>query len=252
MKRQAMKISAAIITRDAAADIERCLASLSFADEIIVLDTGSSDETVEICRRLGTTVHQRDDWLGFGRMKAAAVALTSNRWVLSIDADEEVTPELRTAITALPAEPPCAAYAVNRLSRFLGKWIRHCGWHPEYVVRLFDRERAEFDARPVHESVTVTGTVGRLDGLLLHYAYETMEQYVGKLNRYTSAAAGEAVAAGRRSSPARAVARSQVTFLRMWLLKGGFRDGWHGLVLCLCSAFYVLVKYLKIWRGDRS
>jgi glycosyltransferase involved in cell wall biosynthesis len=218
-------------------------------DEIVVLDQGSQDQTVEICRSFGAQVHQ-GEWLGFGLTKAAAVGRTTHRWVLSIDADEEVTPELRRAILALPPEPPCAAYAVNRLSRFLGRWIRHCGWHPEYVVRLFDKQRARFNDRPIHEAVQVDGSVGRLDGLLLHHTYRTMEQYIAKLNRYTSLAAAEACTAGRSSSLAGAVLRAQATFWRMWLLKRGFLDGWHGLVLCLCSAYSVLAKYVKIWRRE--
>jgi glycosyltransferase involved in cell wall biosynthesis len=246
-----VRISAALITRDAAADLDRCLASLDFVDEIVVLDQGSRDGTGEICARHGARLYRQEEWLGFGRMKDEAVRRTRNRWVLSIDADEEVSPELRAAILALPGSPPAAAYAVNRLSRFLGRWIRHCGWHPEWVVRLFDKERARFDDRPVHESVQVDGPCGRLDGLLRHYTYESMEQYVAKLNRYTSLAAAEAVAAGRSASLATAVIRSQAAFWRMWLLRAGFRDGGHGLALCLCSSFYVLTKYLKIWRAGR-
>jgi glycosyltransferase involved in cell wall biosynthesis len=246
-----VKISAAIITRNAGADIARCLASLDFVDEIVVLDQASEDDTVEICHRLGARVEQ-GEWLGFGRMKARAVGLTRHRWVLSIDADEEVTPGLREALVALPDDPPCAGYAVNRLSRFLGRWIRHCGWHPEYVVRLFDKERGRFDERPVHESIRVDGPTGRLDGLLLHHTYHTMEQYLAKLNRYTSLAAEEAFQAGRRSSPAAAFLRSTVAFWRMWLMKAGFLDGWHGWLLCHCSAFSVLCKYVKIWRMGRT
>ncbi len=243
-----MKPAVAIITLDAEADIERCLRSLDFARGIVVVDHGSRDRTVEICRAHGATVHERE-WRGFGPAKAEAARLAGGRWVLSIDADEEVTPELRAAILALPDEPPAAAYAVNRLSRFLGRWIRHCGWHPEWVVRLFDRERAGFDGRPVHESVRVAGPVRRLDGVLRHHTYATMEQYIAKLNRYTSLAAAEAVAAGGRAGPLTAVVRGQAAFLRMYLLRAGFLDGGAGLALCACSSFYVTAKYLKIWRG---
>ncbi|MFH1842047.1 MAG: glycosyltransferase family 2 protein [bacterium] len=246
-----MKISAAIITKDAAADIGRCLESLACVDEIVVLDTGSRDDTVAICRRHGATVHAAEEWLGFGKMKAAVVALTSHRWVLSIDADEELTPELNAAINNLPDEPDAAAFACNRLSRFLGKWIRHCGWYPDLVVRLFHKERARFNERLVHEAVEPEGPVQRLDGLLLHYTYENLEQYLDKLNRYTSAAAAAAVSEGRSASVFGAFARGKATFLRMWLLQAGFLDGWHGFALCLCSAYYVFAKYLKIWRMGR-
>lgn len=245
-----MKVSVAIITRDVAVDLDRCLASLDFADEIVVLDQGSTDDTAVVCARRGAVLHQ-GPWRGFGPTKQAVTALCRNDWVLSVDSDEEVTPELAAAIVALPDQPDTAAFAMNRLSRFLGRWIRHCGWHPEYVVRLFDRRRAGFDDKPVHESVQMPGEAGRLDGLLHHYTYETMEQYITKLNRYTTLAAAEAHAAGRRASPGTAVVRSQATFWRMWLLQGGFLDGGAGTVLCAASAFSVLSKYTKLWRLGR-
>src|SRR5690606_20163422 len=123
--------------------LDRCLASLGFADEVVVLDQGSGDHTAAVCARRGAALHQTE-WLGFGPTKAKAAGLCRNRWVLSVDSDEEVSPALAAAIAALPDAPAEAAFAVNRLSRFLGRWIRHCGWHPEHVVRLFDRERAAF------------------------------------------------------------------------------------------------------------
>lgn len=246
-----MKISAALITHDAAPALDRCLASLDFVDEIVVLDQGSTDETAEVCRRRGASLHQ-GEWQGYGRTKAAAAALCRNRWILSIDSDEEATPELRAAILALPDDPPCAAYAVNRLSRFLGRWIRRAGWHPDWVVRLYDRERAAFDGRAVHESIRVDGPVGRLDGLLLHYTYDTLEAYLERLNRYTTLAAEEAHAQGGRSGVLGACVRAKLAFLRMYVLRAGFLDGRQGLVLCLCSAFYVLTKYTKLWRMGRT
>lgn len=245
-----MKVSAAIITKDAAAHLERCLASLAFADEIVVVDQDSRDGTLEICRRHGALVHQ-SEWLGFGPTKQKAVDLCRNPWILSVDADEEVDERLRRAIVDLPDSPPCAAYRLNRLSRFLGRWIKHCGWHPERIVRLFDRRAAAFDGNAVHESVRVTGPVGRLPGLLLHHSYDTMELYVQKLDRYTTLSARQLHASGKRVRPLSAVIRGKATFLRMYLLQGGFLDGWQGLVLCLGSGYSVMVKYIKLWRLGR-
>ena len=245
-----MKVSVAIITKDAAAQLDRCLASVAFADEIVVLDQGSLDDTAAVCARHGASLHQ-GRWEGFGPTKQRAVALCRNRWVLSLDSDEEVSPETAAAIGVLPEQPEVAAFAVNRLSRFLGGWIRHCGWYPDRVVRLFDRERAGFDDRPVHESVRHPGPAGRLPGLLRHHPYETMEQYIAKLDRYTPRAADDLWARGRRCGPVVAVLRSEATFWRMWLLQGGWRDGGPGLVLCRASSFYVLAKYTKLWRLGR-
>lgn len=245
-----MKISVAIITKDAAAELDRCLASVSFADEVVVVDQHSADRTAEVCARHDAALHQ-SEWLGFGPTKQKAVELCRNRWVLSVDSDEEVTTPLREAILGLPDAPVEAAFAVNRLSRFLGKWIRHCGWHPDHVVRLFDRERAAFNTKPVHEAIETTGEVGRLPGLLRHYTYETMEQYIAKLNRYTTVAAEQMHAEGRTTNLWQAVARAESTFWRMFLLQGGVLDGWTGAVLCWSSGFYVLSKYVKLWRMGR-
>ncbi len=242
-----MKVSVAIITKDAAGPLERCLVSLAFADEVVVLDQGSTDETAAVCARHGAALHQ-GAWEGFGPTKQRAVELCRNRWVLNIDTDEEVSPELAAAILTLPEQPDVAAFSVNRLSRFLGGWIRHCGWHPDRVVRLFDRERARFDDKPVHESVVHPGASARLPGLLRHHPYETMEQYIAKLDRYTSLAAAEMHARGRRCGPGTAVVRAEAAFWRMWVLQGGWRDGGPGLVLCRASSFYVLAKYVKLWR----
>jgi glycosyltransferase involved in cell wall biosynthesis len=241
-----VRISVAIITRNAAPELDRCLASVAFADELIVLDQHSDDDTAAVCRRHGADLHQTE-WLGFGRTKDRAVSLCRNRWVLSIDSDEEVTTELREAIQKLPDEPEEAAFTVNRLSRFLGAWIRHCGWHPDLVVRLFDTERARFNHKAVHEGIESEGPVGRLPGLLHHYTYESMESYIEKLNRYTTLAAEEMHAEGQRATPGMAVSRSLATFWRMWLLQGGILDGMAGWVLCLSSGFYVLSKYTKLW-----
>ncbi len=242
-----MKISVAIITLNAARSLDRCLASVAFADQVVVLDQNSSDDTAEVCASHGAEFHQTE-WLGFGLTKNKAVSLCRNSWILSVDTDEVVTPELRRAIENLPDDSTSAVYTVNRLSRFLGHWIHHCGWHPEHVARLFHRERAGFNDLPVHESIETDGAIERLPGLLHHFTYESMEQYIDKLNRYTTLAAQEMHTRGRRISLPAVVLRSQAAFWRMWILQGGVLDGWPGFVLCLSSSFYVLSKYTKLWR----
>lgn len=246
-----MKLSVAIITLNSAHELDRCLASVSFADQVVVLDQNSTDETAEVCKRHGAELYQTT-WLGFGPTKSKAVSYCRNRWVLSVDTDEVVTPELRQALEELPDDSAPAAFTINRLSRFLGSWIHHCGWHPEHVVRLFDQGRAAFNDKPVHESIETDGPVGRLPGLLHHYTYESMEQYIDKLNRYTTLAAEQMHTNGRTASLPKAVLRCQSAFWRMWILQGGVLDRWPGFVLCLSSSFYVLSKYTKLWRmGQR-
>ncbi len=245
-----MKVSACLITRNAEAHLDRCLASLGWCDEIFVRDQNSSDRTLEICEHHGARVVQ-GEWLGFGPTKAAAVEETRNRWVLSIDADEVVDTQLRASILALPDEPHEAAFRINRLSRFLGRWIRHCGWHPDRIIRLFDKQRAGFDDQPVHEAIHARGPVGDLAGLLRHYTYDSVEQYLAKMDHYTTLGAEAAHAAGRRTNPLSAVLRFKLTFVRTFILQRGFMDGWHGLVLCWLMSVQTFVKYLKIWNAGR-
>ena len=246
-----MRVSAVLITHDAAAHLDRCLTSLAWCAEIVVLDQQSSDGTLEICARHGARVEQ-GEWLGFGRTKAAAAALATNRWILSIDSDEEVSEELRDAVMALPDEVDPAAYRVNRLSRFLGRWIRHCGWHSDRIVRLFDRDRAGFNEATVHEAIETGGEVADLPGLLLHRTYDDFGQFMRKQDHYTTLGAAGAVAAGRQTSLLGAVVRAKFMFFRTYVLQAGFLDGWHGLVLCCGMAVSTLMKYVKIWQAGRG
>jgi len=242
-----VKVSAVLITRNADAHLDRCLASLQWCDEIVVLDQRSTDDTLDICARRGARVEQ-GEWLGFGRTKAAAVALATHRWILSIDADEEVTPELRDAVLALPDDPTPAAYRVNRLSRFLGRWIRHCGWQPDRILRLFDRDRAGFNDKAVHEAVETGGETADLTGLLLHRTYDDIGQFLSKQDHYTTLGAETAAANGRTANLLGALVRAKYTFFRTYVVQAGFLDGWHGLVLCWGMAFSTLMKYVKIWQ----
>ena len=189
-----MTLSVIVITRNEAAHIGDCLDSVAFADEIIVLDSGSTDATREIARARGARVEVAPDWPGFGPQKNRALALATGDWVLSIDADERVTPELAGAIRQAIGAPAAEAYRIARLSNFCGRWIRHSGWWPDYVVRLFRREAGRFTDAAVHERVEVRGRTGTLSGHFLHYPYATLEVFIDKINRYSTEAARAAFA----------------------------------------------------------
>jgi len=181
-------ISAVIITKNEERNIERCITSVRWADEVIVVDSGSTDATAAISARLGARVIVKS-WEGFAAQKEFAAAQASSDWVLSLDADEEVTPELRAEIQAMLSasrEPAADGYRMPRKSFFLGTWIRHGGWYPGYQMRLFRRSAAFMNHRPVHEGFEVRGAVGTLDAPLNHYTYDTIRQYLDKMNDYTS------------------------------------------------------------------
>jgi glycosyltransferase involved in cell wall biosynthesis len=244
-------ISAVIITRDEERNIERCLASLGWADEILVVDSGSTDRTVEICRRRGSKVITAE-WLGFGRTKRLAVASAAHDWVLSVDADEEVTPELGKEIVAtLSHERVKDGYKVVRLAMYLGKWIHHCGWGGRYTLRLFDRTKGTFTEDIIHEQVKIDGEVGKLTHVLKHYTYPDLETVARKTEVFAEAGAQALHARGKRSSLAGAYLHAVWTFVRVYIVKAGFLDGRIGLVLATNYAHEVYLKYLKAWEKNR-
>jgi glycosyltransferase involved in cell wall biosynthesis len=239
-------LSVVIITRNEEKNISRCLKSVAWADEIVVVDSSSEDRTPEICREFGCRV-LTTEWQGFGRTKQFAVDSASHDWVFSIDADEEVTPDLRQAIRQLLANTPGrAGYRVKRTSFYLGRLIRHSGWNRDYPLRLFDRRRGRFKDKLVHESVTVDGPAGALEAAMLHYTYTTLSQHLQKINHYTSLAARDMHQNGRHSNPPAAVLQGGFKFLKMYVLQRGFLDGREGLILALVSAFGVMLKHLKL------
>jgi glycosyltransferase involved in cell wall biosynthesis len=244
-----------VITRDAAGQLAECLASAPFAGEIVVVDSGSSDDTVEIARRCGATVVVQP-WLGFGPQKNFAVRLATHDWVLCLDADERVTPELGASIrTALAATPDAAAFAVARRNRFLGRWLRHGEGYPDWIVRLFDRRRARWTEDPVHENVAVDGPVARLSGDLLHASAESLDAYVAKQNRYTSLQAAAMRAQGERAGTLRLVASPFARFLRFYVVRLGFLDGVPGFVHIAIGCFASFMKYAKLralWASESS
>jgi glycosyltransferase involved in cell wall biosynthesis len=242
-------LSAILITRDEEINIGECLACLGFAREVIVVDSGSSDATVAIAQAAGARVVRTGDWPGFGMQKNRALDEATQPWVLSIDADERVTPALRDEILAIvnaPA-PQADAWDMPRHSSFCGRYMNHSGWYPDRVLRLFRRGTARFSDDVVHERVLPSGRVGHLRNDLLHISYRDLETVLDKLNRYSSAGAQKMQAQGRRVSFLGALLRGLWAFVRTYLLRLGFLDGRLGFVLAVSVAEGTYYRYLKLW-----
>lgn len=243
-----MKLSLTIITKNEEACIRRCIESVPFADEVIVVDSGSTDRTVEICRALGARVVVTDDYPGYGPQKNRALDLAGGDWILSLDADEWLTPELQEEIPRLMTAPPDAAagYRIRRLSSFCGRAMRHSGWWPDWVVRLVRRGKGRFSDELVHERLIIDGRVGDARGVLMHEAFIELEDVLGKMNHYSSAGAQVLAGRGRTSSIVRAVAHGLWTFLRTYLFRAGFLDGREGFLLAVSNAEGTYYKYVKL------
>jgi glycosyltransferase involved in cell wall biosynthesis len=237
-------LSAVVITLNCAAQLGACLDSVAFADEVLVVDSGSSDGTVELAQARGARVlHQ--DWLGFGPQKQYAAERAHHDWILAIDSDERVTPELRASIEQALVAPDFRAYQFPRCNRFMGRYLRHGEGYPDLGVRLFDRRHARWSDDAVHERVINIAAVGRLGGDLLHESAESLEAYLAKQNRYTTLAAETMLREGRRASPARLFFSPVVRFVKFYLLRKGFLDGVPGLVHTLIGCQNSFVKYAK-------
>lgn len=253
----AAELSAIVITRNEEARIRECLASLSFADEIIVVDNASTDATPELARAAGAQVHHAPDWPGFGPQKNRALALATRGWVLSIDADERVTPQLRDEILAVvrAPRPGADAWDMPRRSSYCGQYMAHSGWYPDRVTRLFRRGTARFSDDVVHERLLTTGAVGHLRHDLLHDTFPDLGSVLDKLDRYSTAGAQRMWEQGRRASVGSAVAHGLWAFLRTYVLQRGFLDGRMGFVLAVSNAEGTYYRYLKLWllgRQDRA
>ncbi len=248
-----MKISALIITKDEERQIADCLASLVFADEIVVVDSGSSDRTEEICRRDPRVRWFVEPWKGFGPQKNSALEKARNGWVFSIDADERVTPELSAEIASLDlAAAREDGFRVPRRSFFGNRWVRHGGWYPDYTIRLWRRAAGRFVERSVHEVVRLQGTVGTLRGDLLHFTYRDTDDFLARMNRYSTLGATELRKEGVRCTLADLVFRPPFTFFKMFVLRRGFLDGALGFRLAVLYAMYTFAKYAKLEDGDGS
>jgi glycosyltransferase involved in cell wall biosynthesis len=252
-----LTLSVALITRNEEANLARTLRSVRWANEIVVLDCGSTDRTEEIARQFGAKFLV-EDWRGFGAQKNAAIAKCSGDWVLSLDADEEVSAELGAEIQRLlGGVPPYDAYFLPRRNLFLGRWMRHGGYWPDRKLRLFRRGSAQFEESAVHETMRSAGEAGRLGGAMIHHAYPTLDAYIEHMNRYSSLGAGQVAARGRRSRGMlpfwwNVYVNPVATFQYNYFLRGGFLDGREGLLLHLYHSVYVSWKYAKAWERGRS
>ncbi len=245
-------LSVTVITQNEAHNIEACLRSVLFADQLVVLDSGSTDATLQIARSMGAEVSSSPDWQGFGIQKNRALALADSDWVLSLDADERVTPELQAEIRATLAAPAFDVYSFPRLSSYCGQYMRHSGWYPDRVTRLFRRDAARFSDDLVHEKIITSGQVGLLRSPLLHESFRSLEAVLDKANRYSSAGAQSLLDKGKTASLGKALGHGLWAFIRTYFLRLGFLDGRMGLVLAISNAEGTYYRYLKLWLLRRD
>lgn len=240
------RLSVIIITRNEEANLARCLESVRFADQIVVVDSHSTDQTVTIARRFNAEVFTID-WNGFGHAKQFALDKATGEWVLSIDADEKLSTRLAAEIqNVIQSEQTVVAFDMPRLTNFLGRWIRHCGWYPDPVLRLFKRSQGRFTPDIVHERVEIAGPVGHCRHDLHHYSYPNLEVYFEKFNRYTTDGARQAADRGEKAHLFDITIRPCVTFFKHYISKAGFLDGVEGLLISTLSSCAVFVKYAKL------
>jgi glycosyltransferase involved in cell wall biosynthesis len=247
-------LSVIVIAKDEEASIARTLESVAFADEVVVVDSGSTDRTVAIARELGAKVTMTADWPGFGPQKNRALDLAHGDWVLSLDADEWLTAEsaeeIRRVVGANAAE--VAAYRMPRRSSFCGRFLRHSGWWPDYVLRLFRRGRARFSDDVVHERVIADGKIGTLSLPIMHETFVDLEDLVDKMNRYSTHGARQLQREGKSSSLVEAIARALWAFFRTYVLRAGFLDGREGFMLAWATAEGTYYRYAKLMRLQRK
>ena len=242
-----LDLSVVIITKNEEDNIADALESVKWADDVVVVDSGSTDATLDIARRYTSRVSTRD-WEGYGAQKNHATGLAANDWVLSLDADERVSPELAAEIkTLMLSAPPMQGYRIPRTTRYLGRWVRSTDWYPDHQLRLYDRRVARWNTRYVHESVTVDGRVGKLRSELRHYAYRDLSHHLSTIDHYTTLAMKQMVSEHQRASALDLVFHPPLAFLRNYVLRLGFRDGVPGLIISLTNSYYVLLKFAKLW-----
>lgn len=243
-----MKVSACVICKDEEKNIGACLESVRWADEIVVVDSGSADRTVEIARKMGARVIHHA-WAGVGPQREFAIRQVQGDWVLCLDADERCTPELREAIrSALQKADGVAGFLVKRQTRYLGRWIRHGGWYPDWKLRLARPGSARVVSNPPHDRIEVDGPVKKLPGKLLHYTYGSFADHIRTINTYSQAAAESWARRGRRPSLLAMCLHPVVKFLEVYIWKRGFLDGRPGFIIAAASAFYTFARHVKLWE----
>jgi len=239
-------LSVIIITKNEQDNIEDCLESVKWADEIIVVDSSSTDKTEEICRKYTNKFYIKD-WPGFGIQKQNALDLATHEWVLSIDADERVTPELRNEIiSVLSSNSNVNGYLIPRLSNYLGKDIRHAGWYPDYTLRLVKRGRSHFTKDIVHEKMVADGAIQKISNHFLHFPFKDIEHHFQKLNDYSTLSANKMYREGKKVGWILIVLKTLLAFIRSYILKLGILDGWPGLTVSVSTSLSVYMKYVKL------
>jgi len=245
------KLSVAIITKNEEKNIERCIKSVLWADEIVIVDSGSTDKTLEICRKYKCKIIETE-WLGFGKTKQLAVNSASNNWILSLDADEVVTEKLKNEIIQiLEKNLNKFIYKIKFNTFYLGKLIKYSGWQNEFHTRLFDKQFANYNDNPVHEFIITDLPRKRLFYPIYHYSYPTLQAHLFKMTNYSTLGAENLYNKNKKISIFSAVLRGFFKFIKMYFIQLGFLDGKNGLILSFISAFGVSYKYLKLWELNR-
>jgi glycosyltransferase involved in cell wall biosynthesis len=240
-------LSISIITKNEEANIERCLESVKWADEIIIVDSGSTDKTLDICQNYNCRIIETE-WLGFGCTKQIGVNSATNDWVLSIDADEEVTNELKNKILQLIQSTTFHAFSIKRVSYYLKKRIEYSGWQTDYPIRLFNKNHGNFNGASVHETVVMdSNSISNIDEIMLHYPFPTINIHINKINHYSQLGAENLFNKNKKTTLIYAVFSGIVKFIKMYLIKKGFLDGKEGLILAVLSGFSSTLKYFKLW-----
>jgi glycosyltransferase involved in cell wall biosynthesis len=245
------KLSVIIITFNEEKNIRDCLESVKWADEIIVVDSFSSDNTIQICKEYTNNIFQRK-WEGFAKQKNFALNLVKNKWVLWIDADERVSKELKEEIEKVIENNKFDGFCIPRKNFFLGRWIKYGGWYPDYTLRLFKKEKAYFEEREVHEKVILNGKISYLKSPILHYSYKNISDIILRIDKYSSLSSSQLLKNNKKATLWTIFSHSFFRFFLKYILRGGFRDGVPGFIIAVTSSFETFAKYAKLWERENA